>query len=134
MPRSRVSNLDFRVVDWLDAYQISHKPNWSSRGSPGPPEAKPATGWTVLKIWPKLGAFTMFWGISKFARLKILKISARNWTLADSPKRKLRRREKSQLPNPGPRRMFRPALPKVNALGVLKAEGSTHCCGVCLAG
>jgi hypothetical protein len=42
------------------------------------------------------------------------------------------RTEKPQLRNHGPRWMFRPPLPKVDGLGVLKAEDYTRYCGVCL--
>src|SRR6266567_8798918 len=113
--------------------------NWISRGSPGPPDAIPARGWTVLKIWPKLDEATSGSGVSKLARLKILNISARNSMALDSEIRKRRSSEKSQSASPGPRRMFRPALPKAQSPPVFtngfeKEDARTHCLGACFAG
>jgi hypothetical protein len=72
---------------WLQAelsgYRKNFEPNWISRGSPGLPEAKPANGWTLLKICPKLGEARSFSGKSKFGRLVRLSISNRNSTLSD---------------------------------------------------
>jgi hypothetical protein len=60
-------------------YHRNFKPNWISPGSPGPPEAKPASGWTVLKIWPKLGEARSFSGKSKLGPLVRLNACAQEF-------------------------------------------------------
>ena len=51
-------------------------------------------------------------GLPKFARLKMLNVSARNSSCFHSVIRNRRSREKSQSARPGARRIFLPALPK----------------------
>src|ERR1035438_4895823 len=77
-------------------YHVRRRANWISRGSPGPPEAWPAMGCTVLPITPKLALLASALGKVKLARLKILNISARNWRVFDSHNLKFRISEKSQ--------------------------------------
>src|SRR6266404_192998 len=119
-----------RAID----HHINLRPNWTSRGSPGPPEARPATGRSVLKIWPKLDDATSRCGMSKLARFKRLKTSVRISSLLDSERRKFLIAEKSQLLSFGPVRMSLPALPKVNGAGAVKAVGRTYRLGVLVTG
>ena len=92
----------------LRSYHAKRNANWISRGSPGPPEAWPAMGCTVLPITPKEAELQSALGRVKLGRLKILNISARNWRVFDSPNLKLRISEKSQSARPGPSEYFVP--------------------------
>lgn len=86
------------------------------RGSPGPmPEALPPL--RVLVMSPKLVADASDNpGFAKFARLKRLKTSNRNWMEARSRTAEVLNTEKSIALNPGPEMAFLPRLPNVRAL------------------
>src|ERR1019366_10214688 len=58
----------------LRSYHAKRNANWISRGSPGPPEAWPAIGCTVLPMPPKLVLLASALGKVKLARFKILNI------------------------------------------------------------
>jgi hypothetical protein len=57
-------------------HQMNLNANWISRGSPGPPDAWPAMGCTVLPITPKVESLILPSGSAKFGWLSRLNISA----------------------------------------------------------
>src|SRR4051812_22597519 len=59
-----------------------------------------------------LGSEMFTFGVAKFGGLKALSASRRSCRLTDSLSGKSRKRLRSRFLNPGPRRLFRPALPK----------------------
>jgi hypothetical protein len=98
----------------LPVYQMTLIPNWTSRAAV-----------TVVFNWPaesfaepsalKMSVWSGNTGGEKFARFKILNISARNWTLNVSDILRMwlfLNTAKSRLIRPGEVRMFLPALPR----------------------
>ena len=79
-----------------------------------------------MKIFPKLAEATSLCGTSKLGWFRKLNISTRNSNILASPSGILRMRAKSQVPIPGPVKIFRPALPNVYGAGALKAEESRY--------
>src|SRR5947207_2322470 len=90
----------------LQLQNTSFRPNWMVRAIP-----------TVLVIRPAVGvrfpraSNTEFAGLAKFAWLKMLKNSARNWMFLFSANAVLLSSEKSTLLNRGPMSVCLPAFP-----------------------
>src|SRR6516165_2542273 len=83
-----------------------------------------------------VGVKVMRLGVLKLARLRMLKISARNCRLRRSCSVVFLMAEKSQVARPGPTRLSRVALPQnpLFAGGCRKKAGLYHCVGVPMIG
>src|SRR6185295_158945 len=84
---------------------------------------------------PKFGDARSATGTAKLAWFAVLKLSARNWRVHRSVKRKFFMSDVSRLANPGPRAILRPALPNWPAsdLGSRRRNEDrlSHCPTVC---
>src|SRR5229473_8518871 len=93
----------------------------------------PAAGDWTGTVWFGEGSSTsvMRLGVLKLARLRRLKISARNWRFKLSKMRVSFSTEKSHVASPGPIYLSLPTFPKKPLLfgGATKALGSNHCFG-----
>ncbi len=87
-------------------------------------------GSAACRMAPKLLVELRFWKFvseaessMKFARLKTLKYSARNWSFQRSVNEKFLTRSMSQVNAPGKRKLFLPTVPNVPAAFVTNAAG-----------
>src|SRR5713101_1685334 len=91
----------------------------------------PAAGDCTGVVVPGSNTCVMRLGVLKLARLRRLKISARNWRFRPSVMCVSFSTEKSHVASPGPIYVSLPTFPKKPLLfgGATKALGSNHCFG-----
>src|SRR6476660_6219049 len=75
---------------------------------------------------PKLPLLVSLVGFAKFAWFVAFKASARNWNFTFSETENVRKILKSVSKNPGPRRLFRPVLPKRAPVSSAQAQFDVH--------
>src|SRR5215831_72678 len=94
-----------------NTHQRSFKPNWTWRAVVDVLVIAPAVPETPLGFVAVGGVNTIRFGVLKLARLRILKISARNWRRSLSRRPMSFNTAKSHVARPGPVNAFLPRSP-----------------------